>query len=196
MASRLADKTLHDVLAAFAAAAPTPGGGSACAACAAIGVALLTKAASVASIPRHTLAGIEEQLIEAIDDDAAAYQHVMAARKQPRDSQAESALRTAAIQLALRHATDVPLSIMRLAAEALTEARGLAQRIHKSTAADAAVAVLLLRAGFEGARTTVDANLGGLVDAEYVRTRTDECGRLSEQAAQGWGEAERLLRVI
>ena len=195
MAGSLADKTLHDVLAATAAPRPTPGGGSACAAASAIGVALLMKAAAIAGIPQHTLASIEAQLVAAIDDDAAAFRDVIAARKHPRESEAERALRTAAIQRALRHATDVPLGIMRLSAEALTEAHALAPRVHRATAADATVAVLLLRAGFEGARATVDANLGGLTDAEYTAKARNEGSRLSEQAARGVEEAERLLRV-
>jgi methenyltetrahydrofolate cyclohydrolase len=194
--SSLADKTLHDVLAAFSSAAPTPGGGSACAAGAAIGVALLIKVASVANVPLHALAGVEAQLVDAMDDDASAYQHVIAARRQPRESQAERTLRTVAIQKALRHATDVPLGIMRLTAEALSEARLLAERIRPSTAADAAVAVMLLRAGFDGARMTVEANVGGLADAEYVRTAHDRCRRLSEDAARAAEEIERLLRIV
>jgi formiminotetrahydrofolate cyclodeaminase len=193
VAHDLANRTLHDVLSAFAAAVPTPGGGSACAASSAIGVALLMKVASVAGVPRHPLAGIQAQLVDAIDDDATAYQDVVTAYKRPRDSQADRALRTAAVQRALVHATDVPLTIMRLSAEALTEARSIAPKIHRSTAADATVALLLLRAGFEGARTTVDANLSGLADAEHAVTVRDECRRLSEKAAQGSGEAERLL---
>jgi formiminotetrahydrofolate cyclodeaminase len=195
VAGSLADKALHDVLAAVAAPRPTPGGGSACAAASAFGVALLVKAAAIAGVPQHTLAGIKAQLVDAIDDDAAAFRGVIAARKQPRESEAERTLRTGAIQQALRHATEVPLGIMRLSAEALSEAHALAPRVHRATAADAAVGVLLLRAGFEGARATVDANLGGLADAEYTASARNECSRLSEQAARGSEEAERLLRV-
>jgi len=195
VASNLTDRTFNDVLAAFSSTAPTPGGGSACAAGAALGVALLTKVASIAGVQLHTLAGVEAQLVDAMDDDASAYLHVIAAQKQPRETQAERALRTVAIQKALRHATDVPLGIMRLTAEALAEARLLAERIRPSTAADAAVAVLLLRAGFDGARMTVEANIGSLTDAEYARTAHDECRRLAEQTARATEETERLLRV-
>lgn len=196
MASSLADRTLHDLLSAFAAAVPTPGGGSACAAASAMGVALLMKAAAVASVPQHALTSIEAQLVDAIDGDARSYGDVITAQRQPRDSQAERTLRTTAIQLALRHATDVPLGIMRLSAKALTEAHSLAPRIHRSTIADVTVAVMLLRAGFEGARTTVVANLSGLADAQHATTVRDECGRLSEQASRDSGEAERQLRTV
>jgi methenyltetrahydrofolate cyclohydrolase len=191
----LVDRTLHDVLSSFASAAPTPGGGSACAATSAMGAALLMKAASIAGVSPNTLAGVEARLVDAIDDDAAAYQAVMTARKQPRDNEAERTRRTAAIQQAFRHATDVPLTIMRLSAEALGEARSLAPRVHRSTVADVTVAVMLLRAGFEGAHATVAANLGALTDATHTATVKDECSRLSEQAVSSSDEAERLLRV-
>jgi glutamate formiminotransferase/formiminotetrahydrofolate cyclodeaminase len=160
-----------------------------------MGAALLMKAASIAGVSPDRLAGVEARLVDAIDDDAAAYQAVMTARKQPRESEADRARRTAAIQQALRQATDVPLTIMRLSAGALTEARTLAPRVHRSTVADVTVAVMLLRAGFEGARATVVANLGVLTDAAHTTTVKDECIRLSEEAVSGSDEAERLLRV-
>ena len=195
MARILVEQTLHDVLSSFASAAPTPGGGSACAATSAMGTALLVKAASIAGVSPDTLAGVEARLVAAIDADASAYQAVMTARKQPRDTEAERAGRTAAIQQALRHATDVPLTILRLSAEALTEARTLAPRVHRSTVADVTVAVMLLRAGFEGARATVVANLGALTDAAHTTAVKGECIRLSEEAVSCLNEAERLLRV-
>jgi len=194
VARTLADRTLHELLSAFAAAEPTPGGGSACATASAIGVALLTKAALVAGVPHHRLAGIEAQLANAIDEDAKAYGDVMMARRQPRDTEQERDRRTAAIQQALRHATDVPLTIMRLSAEALDEAHTLAPRIHRSTVADAFVAIMLLRAGFDGARTTVHANLGGLTNTEDAATFRDESSRVSERATSALEDVERLLR--
>jgi formiminotetrahydrofolate cyclodeaminase len=160
-----------------------------------MGAALLLKAASIAGAPPTMMASIKSRLVDAIDDDAASYQAVMTARKLPRDSDAERATRTAAIQRAFRDATEVPLTIMRLSAAALTEARSLAPRVHRSTVADVTVAIMLLRTGFEGARATVFANVGGLADAMHAATVMDECSRLSEEAAAGSEEAERLLRV-
>ena len=98
MARSLADRTLQDVLAAFAAASPTPGGGSACAAASAIGMALLCKARGGRGVAQHALADIEAQLIDAIDGDAGAYMESSRPRA-PQDSEAERALRTAAIQV-------------------------------------------------------------------------------------------------
>ena len=207
MASSLADQPLRDVLSAFASPTPAPGGGSACAAASALGAALLMMAAS---LPRTrsgssddrpaldaahlVLADIERQLIDAVDADSAAYGRVVAAHKQPKTTVAEQAARAAAIQQALRAATDVPLGLMRLSAAALEQARPVAAHAYRAAASDVAVAVTLLRAGFEGAKLTVDANLCVALDAGDVEAIRGEGRRLSERADAAAREAERLLR--
>ena len=191
----IAEKSLRDVLDAFASASPTPGGGSACAAAAAFGTALLRMAASIAGVDQQSLARIEERLLAAVDADAAAYRYVIAAQRQPQDTAGERGLRAAAIQLALREATEVPLSIMRLSASALYEATEIATRARRSTVGDIGVAVELLRAATAGARLTIDANLGALTDAAYVETVREEFRTLAERAGEAAAETERLLRV-
>ena len=195
MASTIAEKSLRDVLEAFASPTPTPGGGSACAAASAFGTALLRMAAAIAGVDQQSLARIEERLLDAVDADAAAYRYVIAAQRQPQDTEGERGLRSAAIQLALRGATEVPLSIMRLSASALYEATEVAAHARRSTVGDIGVAVVLLRAVVEGARLTIDANLGALTDAAYIETVREEFRTLVERAAQAATETERLLRV-
>lgn len=195
MAQTYADRPFREVLAAFGSPSPTPGGGSACAAAAALGTALLRMGAGVANIDTQSLMHIEEGLIEAIDADAAAYTHVIAAQRTPKDTDAERVRRTAAIQAALRGATEAPLSILRLCASALSEAIEVATRARRSTVADMAVAVTLLRSAKNAAQLTVEANLGALSDAQYVETVREELQVLSERADNTAAETERLLRV-
>jgi formiminotetrahydrofolate cyclodeaminase len=195
VAPTFADRSFRDVLAAFGSASPTPGGGSACAAAAALGTSLLRMGAALANIDPQSLTRIEERLVDAMDADAAAYMCVIAAQRAPKDTEAERGLRSAAIQIALRGATDVPLSIMRLCASALYEATEVAARARRSTVGDIAVAVTLLRAAIEGARLTIDANLGALTDTGYVKTVREEFLALSERAEHAAAETERLLRV-
>ena len=190
-----ADKSLKEVLDAFSAPSPTPGGGSACAAAAAFGTALLRMAAAIAGVDQQSLQRIEERLIDAIDADAVAYRYVITAQRQPKDTEAERGLRTAAIQLALRGATEVPLSIMRLCSSALYEATEIAGRARRSTVGDIAVAMALLRAAAEGARLTIDANLGALTDTAYVKLVREEFQMMADRAGTAAAEAERLLRV-
>jgi formiminotetrahydrofolate cyclodeaminase len=190
-----ADKPLREVLDAFSSASPTPGGGSACAAAGAFGTALLRMAAAIAGVDQQSLQRIEERLIDAIDADAVAYRYVITAQRQPQDTEAESGLRTAAIPLALRGATEVPLSIMRLCSSALYEATEIAARARRSTVGDIGVAMSLLRAAAEGARLTIDANLGAIKDDAYVKSVREEFQMMAERGEMAAAEAGRLLRV-
>ena len=152
-------------------------------------------AASIAGVDTASLERIEGRLVSAIDSDAVAYRYVITAQRQPQDTEGERGLRTAALHLALRGATEVPLSIMRLSASALYEATEVAARARRSTIGDIRVAVTLLRAGLDGAGLTIDANLGALVDATYINAVKEECRSLTERGASAVAEAERLMRV-
>lgn len=185
----LADKTVRDLLAAFSSTDPTPGGGSASALASAVGASLLMM---VAGLPKTrdnspddraaldgaatALTSLRSQLTDAIDADSAAYDGVVAAYKLPKDDQAS---RKAAIQAALRAATEVPLGVMRLSAKALEQAAIVGERGHRAAASDVGVAVALLRAGMAGAKLNVEINLGGLTDAVYADTVRGEVARLA-----------------
>jgi len=188
----LIDEPLKDVLAAFASPDPTPGGGSASALASATAVSLL---AMVAGLPKtrsnseedraalaRVLASVDRtrgRLAEAIDADTAAYDAVVAAYKLPKGTDEEKAARTAAIQRALRGATEVPLGVMRLSAEALAAAGVVAAHGNPSASSDVGVAIALLRAGLEGARLNVEVNLGSIKDDAYKRAVSDEVARLT-----------------
>ena len=149
--------------------------------------AALTKAAG-------ELAGIRDQLSHAIDADTAAYDQVVAAYKLPKASPDEQGARKAAIQLALRAATEVPLGVLRLSASALDQALAIAASGHRAAASDAGVAIALLRAGACGARLNVEINIGSIDEAAYATAVTIDVTRLSEGAARAADEAEALLR--
>jgi formiminotetrahydrofolate cyclodeaminase len=203
----LVDRSMRDLIAAFASADPTPGGGSASALASAVGASLLQM---VASLPKTRSGSSEEraalteaaavlvelrrQLLDAIDTDTAAYDQVVAAYKLPKSSPDEQRARTAAIQRALRAATDIPLGVMRLSALALEQAEAVAACGHRAAASDAGVAVALLRAGTHGAALNVDINLGSLSDATYVESARADRARLADGAALSAERAESLLR--
>lgn len=192
----LTDRPLRDLLAAFASPDPTPGGGSASAVASAIGASLLMM---VAGLPKTrtgsdaeravlagtaaALAGLQQQLTEAVDLDAAAYDQVVAAFKLPKASEGEQAERKAAIQRAMRGATDVPLGVMRLSAMALKQAEAIAAHGHRAASSDVGVAVALIGAGFRGARLNVEINLGSLSDSAYVEAVKGELERLEKETA-------------
>ncbi len=190
----LTSKPLRDVIAAFASSEPTPGGGSASALASSLGTSLLVM---VASLPRTrnqseddrtalafsagALTGVQHQLTEAIDADSAAYGHVVTAYRQPKANDAEKGARQAAIERALRLATDVPLGVMRLSVDALKQAQAVAAHGHRAASSDVGVALALLQAGLEGARLNVRVNLGGISDRAYAEAVTAESERLAGQ---------------
>ena len=192
----LTDEPLRDLLAAFASPDPTPGGGSASAVASAIGASLLMM---VAALPKTrtgsdderaalaaagaALAGLQQQLTEAVDLDAAAYDQVVAAFKLPKGGDAEQTERKAAIQRAMRGATDVPLGVMRLSAMALKLAETVAAHGHRAASSDVGVAAALIGAGFRGARLNVEINLGSLSDSAYVEAVKGELERLEKETA-------------
>lgn len=196
----LVEKSLRDLLAAFASSDPTPGGGSAAAAASAIGASLLmmvaglpkTRTGSEAEKTTLTSAGIwltrlQAQLTDAVDADTAAYDQVVAAYRQPKATPPEQASRKAAIQRALHAATDVPLNVMRLSAESLQHARAVAADAHRPAASDVGVAVALLMAGLQGARLNVETNISALSDAAYkdaVAAEVDRLMRVGGESAE------------
>lgn len=203
----LTDKSVRDLLAAFASPDPTPGGGSASAMASAIGAALLMM---VAALPKtrsgsdedraalaaaaDALGGVQRELAAAIDRDTEAYDEVVAAYTLPKSTGAEQAARQAAVARALAGATEVPLGVMRLSAAALKEARLVAGHGHRAASSDVGVSAALLSAGFRGARLNVEINLGGLKDAAYVEAVKTETTRLSRETADAVEAVERLLR--
>ncbi|MCU1385878.1 MAG: methenyltetrahydrofolate cyclohydrolase [Acidobacteria bacterium] len=203
----LIDKTVHDLLDAFSSSDPTPGGGSAAALASAVGASLLLMVAALpktrngsdedrAALTKATgaLADVRERLTAAIDADTTAYDQVVAAYKRPKGSADEQSARQAAIQQALRAATDVPLGVVHLSAAALTEAIAVAGHGHRAAASDVGVAVALLRAGARGAALNVGINIGSVADAVYAGEVSAELTRASGAAAAAADEADALLR--
>jgi formiminotetrahydrofolate cyclodeaminase len=128
-----------------------------------------------------SLTGIQQQLTSAIDADSDAYGQVVSAYRQPKATEVEKSSRKAAIERALRVATDVPLGVMRLTVGALEHAQAVAAHGYRAASSDIGVALALLQAGLEGARLNVRVNLGGITDRAYVEAATAESERLAGQ---------------
>lgn len=177
----LVDKTVSQLLDAFASADPTPGGGSASALAGAIGASLLLM---VARMPRTkgspevdrpmldaaaaALARLRSELRALVDRDTAAYDEVVAAYRLPKGTDEEKAARKAAIERAMRSAIEAPLAVMRACRDVLAYAEQVARHGNPNAASDVTVARELLTAGLNGARANVEINLPGISDEAYV----------------------------
>lgn len=193
---KLTGRTLSDLLAAFRSSEPTPGGGSAAALAGAVGASLL---AMVAALPKPKAATDDErarlaaagrrctalavQLETLVDQDSDAYDLVVGAFRMPKATDEEKAARAAGIQRALAAATETPLAVMRLVAEALGAAPTVAELGNPNASSDVQVARGLLGAALAGGRANVEINLGSLKDPEYVARVRAEAAALSESGA-------------
>jgi formiminotetrahydrofolate cyclodeaminase len=206
--SKLVNRPLPELLAEFASAGPTPGGGSAAALTAAVGLSLV---AMVARMPRtkhgtdedrQSLDGVlqavehlAQHALDLVDDDAAAYDAVVAAYRKPKATEDQKVERRSAIEAALRGAAEVPLEVMRSCRAGVGAALEAARTGNPSASSDVGVAVELLGAALRSAALNVRVNLSSLTETGYVDAVADETSRLESTAAQLAGEVRAALNA-
>src|SRR5262245_40824244 len=126
--------SVHGLLDAFASASPAPGGGSAAALTGGVGVSLLLMAngvrASRPGSPREAseladaadrLRSLRATMASLVDRDTEAYSMVVAALRLPAGDDESKMRRQAALEAAMRAATEAPLETMRACRHALRE---------------------------------------------------------------------------
>lgn len=193
---------LIDLLDAFASNAPVPGGGSAAAVAAALGVSLLVMAASLpksrTGAPEEAadlaeaaarLRPLRDTLVQLIDADSDAYRRVMDAMKLPKTAPEEKTARTAALQAALQGATDVPLDVMRVGQQALAGAVIVARNAYRVAASDVATGVELLGSSVRSAALSIDGNLAAIKDGSYTARVSAEREQLASDSARDAAQA-------
>jgi formiminotetrahydrofolate cyclodeaminase len=205
--SLLMDLTGRQLLDAFAAPDPTPGGGSASALAGSLGTSLLLMVASLpktrtgtpeaaAALARvaSALRPIRDRMSALVDEDAQAYDAVVGAYRLPKASDAEQRVRQEAIQAALRRATDVPLEVMRAGDSAISHAAAVARHGNPSAASDVGVALELLRSAVAGAALNVGINVAQVRDVEYVASATATVQRIESALGVAVDAAREALR--
>lgn len=153
--------TLKEYLNSLSAKSPVPGGGSAAALTAALGVALISMVANYSkgkSACNRTEARIKgtlqkserirKRLLELVDLDAKAYLKVVAARKSS----------VKAKKSALKKAAAVPREVCRLCYDAIQLTPFLVQKGNKNLISDIEVASELLLAAFNSAKINIEIN--------------------------------------
>ena len=127
-----------------------------------------------------------EHAVQLVDDDAAAYEGVVAAYRLPKASDDEKATRRDAIEAALRGAAEVPLEVMRACQAGLVNAIEVAKCGNPAAASDVAVAVELLTAATRSAALNVRVNLKSIREVG-LRGRCERRGREARSFGGGAG---------
>lgn len=191
----LTTRPLAELLGAFSDPSPTPGGGSAAALAAATGLSLLAMVAQmgrtrtgadedrrVLDQSATALLPLRDHVAGLVDDDARAYDDVVAAYRLPKSTDEEKAARRAAVQGALRGAAEVPLDVMRACQAGLTVAVDIARHGNPSARSDVGVALELLMAALRSAALNVRVNLESVDDAGWAGGVGSEIERLEAAA--------------
>ena len=208
MATGVLDLAVHDFSAQLAAKQPTPGGGSAAALVGALGAGLVSMVCQY-TVGRERYADVEEaaqrvlvraeelrvELEQAVEEDVAAYGSYSRAQSMPRETDAEQGARNAALQMALRESTSVPLGVAERCTELLELAVEAAEIGNPFLISDAAVGAELAAAARASAELNVRLNVGGLEDEAFA---DESRARLQAMDARVGGRelVERAARAV
>ena len=186
-----ADRSITEFVSSIAAGQPTPGGGAAAAIVGATGAALVEMLCNL-TIGREEYADVEDDLVEISDDrksrrerlfeladeDAAAFEEVMAAYKSDDDD------RAAAIESASKRATEVPLETAEACLRVVEHAVPVTQKGNENAVTDGGTGALLANAGLQAALYNVAINLGTIDDEEFVDETAARADEIEERAAE------------
>jgi len=182
-------------LAELAKGTPSPGGGSAAAHAGAAAAALVAMVARL-TVGKKKYADVEARmwqiseeadalrarLSEAVKEDAAAFEHYLAAVRLPKDTPEQQAARAQAIEEATLETIRKPLEVSKMAVAALALAVEVAQKGNLNAISDAASGAALARASLTGAGLNVRINCPNLQDQQAARKFVADIRELQVQA--------------
>jgi formiminotetrahydrofolate cyclodeaminase len=179
----------------LASSAATPGGGSGAAIMGALGAALVSMVCNLTIGKRnyaevepemrsvlHDAEALRQRLADMVAEDIAAFNELMAAYGLPKQTDDEKAARGAAIQRALRAATEAPLACARACAEVIKLSMRAAEVGNRNVISDAGVGALAAQAALRSAALNVDINVPSLQDQAFAQACRDEMDALLASA--------------
>lgn len=191
----LKDMTVAQFSELIASSSPSPGGGSAAAMAGAFSASLACMLAKLTqekkgyeSVKEEMSQVISEaeklrrELLEDIQKDSASYDAFVEALKLPKDTEEQKAVRTQAMQDALKGACIVPLEVARKALKAMYLALCTLEYGNINAMSDGLVGALLGRSAVLGATANIRINLDGIKDDAFVKQMQQACEELEREA--------------
>ena len=202
----LAGLTVREFIESLAARTSAPGGGSASALAAAMGVGLGMMVASLTygvrkfedrdPHMRRILPALNEttqQLIPMIDADTAAYNRYMEAVRMPKDTAEQKAARTEKMKEGLMQSVQAPLATMRLGDKAWDAMCDAAQHGNPALKSDIQVGARMLQSGIWGAYQNVMINLADIDDDRFCQEVRQESEAMLARADRRYAQVLELL---
>ena len=188
---------------ALASASATPGGGAFAALSAAAGASLVAMVCRL-TIGKERFADVEARMsavaaecdeelagfLRLADEDAAAFDRVMAAYKLPRATEQDTIQRLHALQEALAGAAEVPLMVARRAVYVMGLAGEVTSIGNPNAASDGLSGAAALFGGAVAALSNVRINAFAFTDAQRREELLEDCRRLRERADALLADAE------
>jgi formiminotetrahydrofolate cyclodeaminase len=206
MQPMITEDSVEEFLDALASGAPTPGGGSAAAIMGAMGAALVSMVCNV-TIGKKGYEAVEAELTAVrsesellrrrltamVAEDVAAFDSLMAAYRLPKATNDDKAQRVAAIQAALRRATEAPLDCARACADVIALSRRASERGYLSVISDGGVGVLAGCTGLRSAALNVYINAPALKDRVFAEQAAMEIKKLVDSST---AESEAVYQLV
>ncbi len=205
----LAGTSVREFIEEISARTSAPGGGSASAAIAAMGVGLGSMVAKITHGVRKfedvqpamekvipILHGLTQQLIPLIDVDTSAFNAFMKGLRMPKATKAEREIRYEKMQAGLKEATQAPLTTMRLGDKAWDALIEVAKFGNPASKSDTQVGAKALQTGIWGAYQNVLINMKDIKDPEYTETILKEVDEIMQRTHRSCEEIEKILDRI
>lgn len=182
---------------------PTPGGGCASALAGALAAGLVAMVARTTAGSKKFADRAEQmnaiaseadrlrsEFLTLVDEDARAFDQVMAAFRLPKETPEQQTARSQAIQQAYKAAVEPPMKVCTRSLRVLELALQVAEHGNPSAASDAGVGALLAATALEGGALNVQINLGSIKDDTF---RTAQAEKVQAVQSQGQAIREKVL---
>ncbi|MEP0813687.1 MAG: glutamate formimidoyltransferase [bacterium] len=202
----LAALSIRDFADELAGDSPAPGGGSVAALAGAMGAGLAAMVPNLTIGKRQFLdvkdelnassieaQDLKDRLLDAIDDDTAAFNRLLDAFRMPQGTPEEVEERKAAIGAAIREATMVPLSTLKHAARAVELAGIAARKGNPNALSDGGVGAQVSLAAAEGAYYNVLINLRSIKSKKF---RAEVTAEAEESIARARKAAREIAEYV
>ena len=191
----------------LAAPTPTPGGGSAGAYAGAMGAGLVSMVSGL-TIGKKKYAEVEAEmqairvvaenlrgeLTQAVDDDASAFEVLMASFKLPKDTDEQKAARAKVIVQATLNAAHIPLHVAEDSVKVMELALKCAQHANVNAISDSMSGFAMARAALTAAGSNVRINLNTLEDKSAGEKMLKELAEYEAQADSLEAEIRQVMK--